>query len=84
MLHLAAFFAIFLYRKGGVAVMAGAAGFTFFHIRHGVVSLYLDVEYGIVAGFAVGFNPLLFEMLGMIEYYRAGIRCLESDILDAN
>jgi len=63
---------------GPLAVVASAAGLAFFHIGHGVaVVLAPEVINGIVAGLAVIFYTLLFEVLVVVEYDRAEIGDLE-------
>jgi hypothetical protein len=66
------------------SVVAGAARFSFFHIRHFVASLVSEIENGIMTGLAVIFDALLFEMLAVVEYYLAEIGNLKGDILDVN
>ena len=51
--------------EGPFAVVAGAAGLSFFHIGHGVTFLAPEVENGIMAGFAVVFYTLLLEVLNV-------------------
>ena len=67
-----------------LAVMADAAGLAFFHLRHVVTGLVSEIENGIMAGLAVIFDTLLFEMLAVVEYYLAEISNLKGDILDVN
>ena len=70
---------------GPLAVVASAAGLAFFHIGHGVtVALAPEVENGIMAGLAVIFYTLLFEVLVVVEYNLAEIGDLECDIFDVD
>ena len=64
------------------AIMAGATGLAFFHLRHVVSSLVSEIENGIMTGLAVIFDALLFEMLAVVEYYLTEIGNLKGDILD--
>ncbi len=70
--------------EGPLAVVTGAAGLAFFHIGHGVTVLAPEVENGIVAGFAVIFYALLFEVLIVVEYDLAEIGDIECDIFDVD
>ena len=63
-------------------VVTKAAGFPFFHICHGVRCLFLDVEDGIVAAFAISSGAFLVDMKIVIEFYLAVIPAAKMDILD--
>jgi hypothetical protein len=69
---------------GPLAVVASAAGLAFFHISHGVSVLTPEVENGVMAGLAVIFYTLLFEVLVVVEYDLAEIGYLECDIFDVD
>jgi hypothetical protein len=79
--HLVAFIAI-LDVKGPFSVVTCTAGFSFFHICHGVADIFSDVENRIMAGPAVIPDSFLFDMKIVIEYYLAGIGSLKSHIPD--
>ena len=81
--NLVAFAAIFDV-KGPFPIMAGAAGFTLFHIGHGVAGLFPEVENRIVADFTVIFDAFLLKVKVVIEYDPAEFGNLEGDILDVN
>lgn len=73
--------------EGLFAVVAGAAGFPLFHVRHGETDpggLRSEVENGIVAGLAVVLDPLLQEVPVVAEYHLAEIGYLDGDILDVD
>jgi hypothetical protein len=70
--------------EGPLAVVAGAAGFAFLHISHGVMIFFSEVVNCIMAGFAVILNALLPEMLVMVEYDLAEISYFKGDIFDVN
>jgi hypothetical protein len=70
--------------KGPFAVVASAAGLALFHISHGVAILNPEVVNGIMAGLAVIFYTLLFEVLVMVEYHLAEIGDLECGIFDVD
>ena len=67
-----------------LAVMTGAAGFALLHVRHGITGFVPQIENSIMARLAVIFDVLLFEMLGVVEYYLAKMSNLKGDILDVN
>lgn len=67
-----------------LAVMASAAGLAFFHVCHVVTRLVSEIKYGIMAGLAVIFDALLFEMLAMVEHHLAEISNPKGYILDVN
>lgn len=69
---------------GPLAVVASAAGLAFFHISHGVAALAPEVVDGIMAGLAVIFYTLLFEVLVVVEDDLAEIGDLEGDIFDVD
>jgi hypothetical protein len=70
--------------EGSLAVVAGAAGLAFFHLRHAVTGLVSEIENGVMTGLAVIFDALLFEMLAVVEYHLAEMRNLKGDILYVN
>ena len=70
--------------EGPFAVVAGAAGLSFFHIGHGVTFLAPEVENGIMAGLAVVFYTLLFEVLIVVEYDLAEVGYFECDIFNVD
>jgi len=69
---------------GPLAIVARSTGLAFFHIGHSVTGLAPQIENGIMAGLAVIFNALLFEMLIMVEYDLAEVGDPECDILDVD
>jgi hypothetical protein len=66
------------------AVMAGAAGFAFFHIGHGESVLAAEIENGIMTGLAVILDTLLFEVLIVAEYDLSEIGYLHGHIFYVN
>ena len=75
-------FVAILYIKRLFSVVAKTAGFSFFHVCHGVAALLFDVEDGIVAGLAAIEDDFLLDMKIVIEFYLAVITAAESHILD--
>lgn len=70
--------------KGLFPVMTGAAGFAFYHGRHGVPFFDPEVENGVMAGFAIILDALLFKMFIMIKDNFAEMGYFNGYILDIN
>lgn len=68
--------------EGFGAVVAGAAGFALFHVRHCVADLLLDGVYAVVAGVAVVGHAALFDVILVAEDNFAGAFGLKGDIPD--
>jgi hypothetical protein len=70
---------------GSLAIVARTARLSLVHISHSVTAVLApEIENGIVAGLAVVFYALLFEVLVVVKNNLAEIGDLECDIFDVD